>query len=173
MGWQHICGPGRPGRGALLNKQHGCPVGSVGFVNDKGNWVVGDIPRFEFAEARVPLTILPGVDACGGAAFVQLRTRSSSTPNSDLKDTTKILRYVFGGPAAAGTMTPSCTLSVAYSAVGSLNSSGGTTNLTYAWTFQKFNTSTSLWETVGSSTTQGGNFTAPSAGTYQGLLTVT
>ena len=67
-----------------------------GYVNDKGNWVLSpDIPRFQFAEATAPLSLLPGVNACGGSAYTQVRTRSSSTDNSDLKDTTKVFQFLF------------------------------------------------------------------------------
>jgi hypothetical protein len=149
-----------------------------GYVDSKGAWVLSpDIPRFEFAEAAVPLSVLPGVNACGGFAFVQVRTRSSSTATSDLKDTTKIFRYVFGGPSATATIAPSCTLQFAYSAAGSSDSTGNTTtpNLTYAWTFQRNSQpdGSGTWSNVGSSTSASGNFTASSAGRYRALLTVT
>ena len=149
-----------------------------GYVDSKGNWVLTpNIPRFEFAEAAVPLSVLPGVNACGGSAYVQVRTRSSSTATSDLKDTTKIFRYVFGGPAATATVAPSCTLDFSYSAAGSMDSTGNTTtpNLTYSWTFQRNSLpdGSGTWSNVGTSTTRSGNFTAPSAGRYRALLTVT
>jgi hypothetical protein len=149
-----------------------------GYVDSKGAWVLTpNIPRFEFAEAAVPLSVLPNVNACGGFAYVQVRTRSSSTATSDLKDTTKIFRYVFGGPAASAAVTPSCSLQFGYSAAGSADSTGNTTapNLTYSWTFQRNSQpdGSGTWSNVGSSTTAGGTFTASSAGRYRALLTVT
>ena len=149
-----------------------------GYVDSKGNWVLTpNIPRFEFAEAQVPLSILPNVNPCGGFAFVQVRTRSSSTATSDLKDTTKIFRYVFGGPSAVARIEPSCTLDLSFDAAGSADSSGNTTspNLSYAWTFQRNSSAdgTGTWTTVGTSTSASGTFTAPSAGRYRALLTVT
>lgn len=146
-----------------------------GYVDSKGNWVLSpDIPRFEFAEAQVPLSILPNVNPCGGFAYVQVRTRSSSTATSDLKDTTKIFRYIFGGPSAVASVAPSCTLNFGYSASGSADSTGNTTTpaLTYAWTFQRQN-SDGTWSNVGTASGASGTFTAPTAGRYRALLTVT
>ncbi|HJQ32347.1 MAG TPA: PKD domain-containing protein [Pyrinomonadaceae bacterium] len=146
-----------------------------GYVDSKGNWVLSpDIPRFEFAEAQVPLSILPNVNPCGGFAYVQVRTRSSSTATSDLKDTTKIFRYVFGGPSAVAHVAPSCTLALSYSASGSADSTGNTTSpsLTYAWTFQRQNPDGS-WSNVGTASGASGTFNAPSPGHYRALLTVT
>ena len=149
-----------------------------GYVDSQGNWVLTpNIPRFEFAEAAVPLSVLPNVNACGGFAFVQVRTRSSSTATSDLKDTTKIFRYVFGGPSAVARLTPSCTLDFDYSAAGSADSGGNTTNpnLTYSWQFQRNSAAdgSGAWTTVGTRADSFGTFTAPSAGRYRALLTVT
>jgi hypothetical protein len=85
------------------------PGGPWGFVNDKGNWVTSTDPtcargsnclqNFEFAEAKVPLSSLPGVSPCGGRAFVNVRTRSSATSTSDLKDTTPYFLFAFGSPS--------------------------------------------------------------------------
>jgi len=149
-----------------------------GYVDSKGSWVLTpNIPRFEFAEAAVPISLLPGVNACGGFAYVQVRTRSSSTATSDLKDTTKIFRYVFGGPSASAAVTPSCTFDFNYTAAGSSDSNGTTTNpnLTYSWQFQRNSLAdgSGTWSTVGTSSTASGTFTAPSAGKYRALLTVT
>ena len=149
-----------------------------GYVDSKGKWVLTpDIPRFEFAEAAVPISVLPGVTACGGSAYVQVRTRSSSTATSDLKDTTKIFRYLFGGPAAVATITPTCTFDFNYTAAGSSDSNGNSTtpSLTYNWQFQRNSLAdgTGTWSWVGASSAASGTFTAPTAGRYRALLTVT
>jgi hypothetical protein len=103
-------------------------------VDSHGNWILGNIDRFEFAEAKAPLSLLPGVNPCGGAAYVQVRTRSSSTASSDLKDTTKIFQYQFGGPTPAGSLTAGCGPAFSYDGSQSRDSQGGT-NLTYSWVF--------------------------------------
>jgi hypothetical protein len=109
------------------------PAAPWGYVDSKGNWVTGTLPRFTFAEAAAPLATLPGVNACGGTAFVQIRTRSSASPTSDLKDTTRIFRFVFSGPSAAQTLDVGCS-TFSFDGTGSRDASGGT-NLTYAWDF--------------------------------------
>jgi hypothetical protein len=88
-----------------INQDTTTPAAPWGHVDSKGDWVGGNLARFEFAEAQVPLSILPGVNACGGHAFVEVRTRSSSTDNSDLKDTTKIFRFDFATPTASASKT--------------------------------------------------------------------
>ena len=88
-----------------------------GTVDSNGNWVTSDIGRFEFAEASVPLSIITGgtFNPCAGnSRYVEIRTRSSATATSDLKDTTKIFNYQFTAPTAptttlAGTCTQSFT----------------------------------------------------------------
>jgi hypothetical protein len=79
-----------------------------GHVDSHEDWVLGNLERFSFAEAAAPISLLPGVSACGGRAFVQVRTRSSSTATSDLKDATKIFEFVFENMTAQATLTPSC-----------------------------------------------------------------
>jgi hypothetical protein len=109
-----------------------------GHVDGKGNWVLGVMDRFTFAEVAVPLSIMPGVNACGGTAFVQFRTRSSATDTSDMKDATKIFQYSFGGPQAKIVLTPPVCPAQTFGFDGttSLNSAGnGNTGLTYAWMF--------------------------------------
>jgi hypothetical protein len=148
-----------------------------GYVDSKGNWVLSpNIPRFEFAEAQVPLSLIgTGVSGCGGAAFVQVRTRSSSTDNSDLKDTTKIFRYVFGGPSAGAQLTPQCGHHIAYDGSTSKNASGGTSNLTYAWQFQQNSSAdgTGTWSNVGTASAVSGTFDTSSAGRFRAILTIT
>jgi hypothetical protein len=160
------------------------PPAPWGYVDSKGNWVLTpNIDRFQFAEAQVPLSILPGVNGCGGAAYVQVRTRSSATATSDLKDTTKIFKYLFGGPTAAGLLTALCDLQIGYDGSSSTDSSGKTVaqggNITsFSWQFQKLTgsdpTSDSSWTNQGSPVTGiSGTFTASSAGTYRAKLTIT
>lgn len=150
-----------------------------GYVDSGGGWVLSpNIPRFEFAEAKVPLNILPGVNACGGFAYTQVRTRSSSTANSDLKDATKIFRYSFGGPTAAGTISASCDLNITYNGSSSTDSTGGTSLLSYSWQFQKNSSAdgSGSWSNVGSPATGAtGTFNATSfgSGKYRAILTVT
>ena len=176
--------PGTTGSG-----QGACPAGlftSINGVNptpaepwgyvDGSSWVLE--PGFAlrmFAEAQVPLSLLPNVNTCGGSGFVQIRTRASSTLGSDAKDTTKIFEYSFGGPAAVGTLTSGCGLNIGYDAAGSTTAAGGTAGLTYEWFFQKLDGST--WVDIGGpgadSTSASGTFVAPGAGTYRAILRVT
>ncbi len=169
--------------------QGACPAGLFTSINgispttgepwghvDGGSWIVN--PGFAlrmFAEAQVPLSLLPGVNTCGGSGFVQIRTRSSSSLGSDAKDTTKIFEYSFGGPTAAAALTSGCGLDIGYNAAGSTNASGGTTGLTYQWFFQKL--VEGQWVDVNGpgadATGASGTFTAPSSGTYRANLTVT
>lgn len=112
------------------------PSAPWGFVNDKGNWEIGQIPVFSVAEAAVPFGVdfLKSINGCGGLAYVQVRTRSSVTNTSDLKDTTKIFAYSFGGPTADLQLQSNCGQTFDYSAAGSHDANGGS-NLTYNWTF--------------------------------------
>lgn len=112
------------------------PAAPWGVVNSKGSWVLGTLERFSFAEASVDLAAaFPGLDLCNGAkAFVQVRTRSSSTDTSDLKDTTKIFGFNFGGPEASATLAANCEAQFTYTSAGSKDSSGGS-NLSYNWDF--------------------------------------
>jgi hypothetical protein len=106
-----------------------------GYVNSKGEWVLGNLPRFEFAEASVLLSeAFPGFVACNSRAFVQVRTRSSSTATSDLKDTTKIFEYIFGGPVPAAAYDTSCLAQFTYTSAGSTDSTGGN-NISFLWSF--------------------------------------
>ena len=112
------------------------PAAPWGYVTSGGDWVLGSIPRFQFAEAVVPIgaggVTLPGVNPCGGMAYVQVRTRSSASSTSDLKDTTRIFQFLFGGPEAAAVLDSNCNQEFTYAPTGSTNSSGGSTGLTYA-----------------------------------------
>jgi hypothetical protein len=106
-----------------INQDTTTPAAPWGHVDSKGAWVGGNLARFEFAEAQVPLSILPGVNACGGHAFVEVRTRSSSTDTSDLKDTTKIFRFDFARPTATASKTGANATS------SSVNLSGSATDI--------------------------------------------
>ena len=108
-----------------------------GFVNSKGNWALGSLPRFSFAEASVDLAqAFPGLDLCNGPrSFVQVRTRSSSTETSDLKDTTKIFEFLFGGPAASVSLDTDCLAQFTFNGSASKDSSGGSNLNSYSWTF--------------------------------------
>jgi hypothetical protein len=80
-----------------------------GHVDSHGGWVLGNLDRNTFAEAVVNLAAaFPGFNICGqNSAYVEIRTRSSSTDNSDLKDTTKIFTYEFNPPASPSTQLAS------------------------------------------------------------------
>ena len=97
------------------------PWGHV--VNDQ--WVTTNQIRREMFEAQVPLSLLPGFDACGGFAYVQFRTRASSGITSDLKDAAPIFRYEFGGPTATAALSTNCEQQFTYDGSGSTDSSGG------------------------------------------------
>ena len=111
------------------------PSSPWGYVDSKGNWTIDQIPNFSVAEAAVPFGIdfLQGVNGCSGHAYVQVRTRSSVTNTSDLKDTTKIFEFLFTPLHADMQMASNCDQSFNYDAQGS--SDGGNNNLTYDWTF--------------------------------------
>lgn len=76
-----------------------------GHVNAKGVWSASPIDNAELCEATVflgpdtlaaPVPILPNVQPfTGGHLYMQVRTRSSVSVNSDLKDTTPFFRYDF------------------------------------------------------------------------------
>jgi hypothetical protein len=110
------------------------PAAPWGFVDSKGNWTTGTIPRFEFAEASVRLTdAFPNFNPCSDStAFVQVRTRSSATDTSDLKDTTKIFQFRFGGPQSVVSLGTTCAGQLLFNGANSKDS-GGSTNLTYSW----------------------------------------
>ncbi len=113
------------------------PAAPWGYVDSKGKWVLGNIPRFEFAEASVDLTqTFPNFVPCNTTAYVQVRTRSSATDTSDLKDTTKIFEFSFGGPQAVPQLATTCSPQFTYDATSSINSNGGTNSgLSYLWNF--------------------------------------
>jgi hypothetical protein len=101
-----------------------------GHVDSHGNWVLGNLDRNTFAEAVVNLAnVFPGFNTCGSnSAYVEIRTRSSSTDNSDLKDTTKIFNYEFNPPASPATQLAStCAQTFTYSSPGSASA--------YDWDF--------------------------------------
>lgn len=100
------------------------PVPPWGAIDSHGNWAGGNYQLRGFAEAQVPLSLLPGVNNCGGSAYTQVRTRSSSTSNSDLKDTTKIFKFNFGTPTPTATLATNCTQSFTYDGTGSTGADG-------------------------------------------------
>ena len=107
-----------------------------GFVNSKGTWALGNLLRFTFAEASINLAeAFPNLEFCNGAkSFVQVRTRSSASDTSDLKDTTQIFEFLFGGPNAVATLNTGCDAQFTFDGTDSHDSSGGT-QLTYSWDF--------------------------------------
>lgn len=120
------------------------PSAPWGHVNSKGAWAVEPEPNAEFAEAVAyygpdtkthgSLGILPFIDKCGGKAYVQIRTRSSVTATSDLKDTTKFFVYQFPQPLAVPANRANCSQGFFFNGNGSKGSSPAA-SLTYTWTF--------------------------------------
>jgi hypothetical protein len=132
-----------------------------GYVDRHGDWKLGNLARFSFAEALAPLSLLPGVNSCGGTAYVQVRTRSSATVNSDLKDATKIFEFVFNSVAARATLTPSCDQGFSYSASGVDSDGNAIINPVCSWLFSDGSTS---------STCSG--FVNAAVGTHSGTVSV-
>lgn len=133
---------------ASINDSTTTPSAPWGHVGTKGIWEGGNLARFEFGEAKVPLSVLPGVNACGGKAYVQLRTRSSATDTSDLKDATKIFEYAFPSVSASAAKTGADGAS-ATQTVTVTGSATGATGLSYQW--QKSANGTT-WSTISGAT---------------------
>lgn len=144
-----------------INDSESTAGGPWGHVDSRGNWVLGNLERFAFGEAAAPISVLPGVNACGGKAFVQVRTRSSVSETSDLKDTTKVFEYEFLNLKATATLTPSCEQKFAYSAVGEDADGKALANPTCHWTFSNGATS----ETCS-------GFVSADPGTYTGTVEI-
>jgi hypothetical protein len=126
-------------------------AGPWGYVDSKGKWVLGSLDTFEFAEASVDLaTVFSGTfDPCSNAPYyTQVRTRSSSTPTSDLKDTTKIFEYSFT-PGAAPTASKTSASAADLSATLTGTSDAGTTKL---WQKTTSLAGTPTWSTTGVTT---------------------
>jgi hypothetical protein len=119
--------------------QSATPAGPWGYVNSQGDWALGDLERFALGEVLVPFgpggLTLPGVSKCGGEAFIQLRTRSSATPNSDLKDLTRIFRLEFPSLTAEASLTPTCEGGLVFSAVATRPDGAAVPSPQCAWTF--------------------------------------
>jgi hypothetical protein len=157
--------PGQAVPIATINNSTSTAGDPWGHVDSHGTWVTGNLDRFTFAEAIADLSLLPGVSTCGGRAFVQVRTRSSSTMTSDLKDTTRVFEFVFGSITASATLTPSCAQQFGYSAsaVDQNNAAIPAQFLGCEWAFSNGG---------GVSSTCSGN-QAVAPGTYSGTVTVT
>lgn len=125
-----------PRRPVASINQAETPSAPWGYVDSKGVWTIGKVPVFSVAESAVPFGVdfLKDINGCGGSAYVQIRTRSSVTNTSDLKDTTKYFKYTFGGPDADLQLQSECGQKFSYSGSGSKDSQGGT-SLTYKWKF--------------------------------------
>jgi hypothetical protein len=147
------------------------PPGPWGYVNSNGDWVLSpDMPRFEFAEVAVGLsgTTLPGAGGCGGSAFVQIRTRSSATANSDLKDATRIFQYQFGSLTATASKTGAASDGSSATLSGSAQLSGNNTTANLQWqVFKASNANCSgdpadddCWSSISGATTSPFNYSA-------------
>jgi len=114
------------------------PSAPWGHVDAHGDWKVEPIDNAEFCEALAyygpDTNILPFISRCGGVAFVQIRTRSSTTENSDLKDTTKFFKYQFPQPLSGPAKRLACAQGFYFDG---LSSSPSIPNdpLTYVWKF--------------------------------------
>lgn len=139
---QHAGFPGIPaglGPIASINEQTtygGTPSAPWGFVDSKGNWTIGMIPAFSAAKGAAYFgpgtSILPNLSSCG-FAYVQVRTRASVTASSDLKDTTKIFKYIFGGPKAGPNSRTACAQAFYFDGLSSV-ALPANAPLTYDWT---------------------------------------
>jgi hypothetical protein len=109
-----------------------------GFVNAKGVWQVGQIPASCFAEILIPISeqfSLLNAASVGDTTqplFLQIRSRSSLTDNSDLKDLTTYFPIEFTGPAPELSLRSTCNQGLTYfpdwgSAIGN--------GLIYRWQF--------------------------------------
>lgn len=108
-----------------------------GNVARNGNWVLTSMPAYTFAEASVELNKIPSLGQSGGCnavAYVQVRTRSSSTDNSDLKDATRIFTYALPGSTAVATLGGGCS-AFTFDSTGSTASAPTALPLSYLWTF--------------------------------------
>ncbi|HTJ80318.1 MAG TPA: hypothetical protein VL400_01310 [Polyangiaceae bacterium] len=124
-----------------INDSTATAGGPWGHVDAQGNWVLGDLSRFSFAESVAPISVLPGVNQCGGKAYVQVRTRSSSTATSDLKDTSKVFEFQFNSASATASLSPSCDQGFNYTASGVGVDGKPIANPTCHWTFSDGSTS--------------------------------
>ncbi len=150
-----------------INNSTSTAGGPWGHVDSHGDWVLGELDRFSFAEATAPISLLPGVDACGGKAYVQVRTRSSSVSTSDLKDTTKIFEFQFNNISAQASLTPSCDNVLGFTAIPKDADGEEIVGATCTWVFKD--------QANNESTASGciGEKTSMPAGTYTGTVTVT
>lgn len=117
---------------SLISTINSTPTKSApwGHVDSHGTWSLSDLDRFELAEASVNIaSVFPDLDVCGdSSSFVQVRTRSSATSTSDLKDTTKIFSYRFDSPPPPGTqLAATCTQQFTYAST--------TDSTSYDWRF--------------------------------------
>ncbi len=132
-----------------------------GHVDSHGEWVLGNLDRFTFAEAAAPLSLLPGVDACGGSAYVQVRTRSSSTATSDLKDTSRVFEFQFNSVDGSASLAPSCEQGFSYTASGTGSDGQPIANPVCSWTFSNGATSNTC-----------SGFVSAAPGTYTGTVDI-
>jgi hypothetical protein len=144
-----------------INNSTSTAGGPWGHVDAQGNWVLGNLDRFTFAEAVAPISLLPGVNSCGGKAFAQVRTRSSSVATSDLKDTSKVFEFLFNNVTAAASLSPSCDQGFSYSASAEDASGVAMANPVCKWTFSNGATSSSC-----------SGFLAAAPGSYTGTVEV-
>ena len=106
-----------------------------GFVNAKGVWQVGQIPPTCLAEVYIPispqLTLLNTASAnTTDPLFMQIRTRSSLTDTSDLKDLTTYFPLEFTGPTPVLNLRSTCNQGLTYFPDWGNGSGNG---LTYDW----------------------------------------
>jgi mucin-6/19 len=108
--------------------------------------------------------------ACNTTRYVQIRTRSSSTDTSDLKDATPTFTYSFGGPTAAAQLSTECATQTfanptgnptfTYNSTGSADSTGSTSGLTYDWSIDVSPTTVALSGGGATATATPGHYTS-------------
>lgn len=133
-----------------------------GHVTGKGDWALGSLDRFTFAEAVAPIYLLPTVNGCGGNAFVQVRTRSSAVATSDLKDLTQVFEFRFNSITPQATLAPTCGEAFTFDASARATNNVLIENPTCHWVFSNGATSDSCAGTL-----------PASAGAHSGTLTIT
>jgi hypothetical protein len=98
-----------------------------------------------FAEAAVPISIFSGTGVCGTTFYGSVITRSSGSGGTspDLKDLAGPALFNFGSAKATASLTPSCSLSVGYTASATGPSGTAINSPNCAWTFSDGSTSSS------------------------------
>ncbi|MCC6752253.1 MAG: PKD domain-containing protein [Deltaproteobacteria bacterium] len=129
----------------------------------------GDLTPELFAEAALKTSIFTGGSICGAKFFGTVITRSSGSGGTspDLKDFFGPEEFSFGSVSAKAALTPSCGLSVGFSATATGIDGAPLSNAICTWSFTDGNGAT-----VGSSANCSGSFAPAASGTFKGTVTV-